>query len=75
MAFGHALTLAVKLPDSCYQEDNPMDPVKQSAAHDARKKMFSLFEEFKNFAFATREHFYCMTLGKSKGLVARPCSG
>ena len=28
-----------------------MDPVKYSAAIDARKKVFSVFEEFKNFAF------------------------
>ena len=28
-----------------------MDPVKYSAPFDARKKAFSLFEEFKNFAF------------------------
>ena len=34
-----------------YQEDNPMDPLKMSAPLDARKKVFSLFEEFKNFAF------------------------
>ncbi len=28
-----------------------MDPMNQSIALDAKKKMFSLFEEFKNFAF------------------------
>lgn len=28
-----------------------MEPVKQSVALDAKKKVFSLFEEFKNFAF------------------------
>src|SRR5262245_790557 len=30
---------------------NAMEPEKQSATQEARKKAFSLFEEFKNFAF------------------------
>src|SRR5262245_38446679 len=30
---------------------NPMEPKKKSTALDARKKAFSLFEEFKRFAF------------------------
>jgi large conductance mechanosensitive channel len=41
----------VNPPGFRYQEDNPMNPVKQLAPHGPRKNAFSLFAEFKNFAF------------------------
>jgi large conductance mechanosensitive channel len=48
---GRSGTSPVRWVSSRHEESNPMDPVRQAALLDARKKAFSLFEEFKNFAF------------------------